>query len=162
MRPPLLAIALAALLFPSCVLDTSSPGVFLATSPPGARVYVDGVDSGFATPCAIDLEPSDAYEVEFRLPGYAPASRQLVPVNQTTVVPWSDGDIGATKWRFPIFLTFTGFFFPFRDSSNLAPKRVYVPLEVATEAVEPEELEVLEEPADPAPAAATPTGTAGE
>lgn len=131
--PAPFALALAAALS-SCVLDVSSPGVYFATSPPGARVVVDGRDSGFATPCAIELTRSEEHEVTFELAGYEPARRTLIPNTTTTVVPWTDGDIGATKWRFPIFLTFTGFFFPFRVNNNLAPSRLYVPLEVATEA----------------------------
>ena len=127
----LLALA-CALALSSCVMDVSSPGVYLATNPPGARVIVDGYDTGFATPCAIELETSEPHEVRFELDGYAPATRKLVPNPRTTVVPWSDGDIGATKWRFPIFLTFAGFFFPFRVDNDLAPSRVYVPLEVDT------------------------------
>jgi hypothetical protein len=118
----------------SCVLDTSSPGVYLATNPPGARVHVDGYDTGFATPCAIALETSKPHDVTFELEGYASATRHLVPNPTWEVVPWSDGDVGASRWRFPIFLTFQGFFFPFRHSNDLAPSRVYVPLEVATDA----------------------------
>ena len=119
----------------SCVMDVSSPGVFLATNPAGARVLVDGYDSGFATPCAIDLDPSKPHDVTFALEGYAEATRRLVPNPTVTVVPWADGDIGASKWRFPLFLTLDGFFFPGRSRNNLAPARVYVPLEVATEAL---------------------------
>lgn len=156
-----------ALLASSCVLDVSSPGVLLATSPPGARVFVDGADTGFATPCAIDLEPSAEYEVEFHLEGYAVARRVLFPLHRTTVVSWADGDIGATKWRFPTYLTFWGLFFPFRDSANLAAKRVYVPLEVATQ--EPVDETPATDPADealspeePAPEEPAPEGPPSE
>ena len=134
-RLPFLALLLT-LTLSSCVMDMSSPGVFLATNPAGARVLVDGYDTGFATPCAIDLDSSKQHDVTFELEGYAPSTRRLVPNPTTTVVPWTDGDIGASKWRFPIFLTFRGFFFPFRTRNNLAPARVYVPLEVATEPTE--------------------------
>lgn len=115
----------------SCVLNSGSPGVMLATSPPGARVLLDGADSGFATPCWIDVD-EDA-SVRFELEGYRAAERELVFDTRVWLVPWWDGDIGARTWRFPTFLTFFGLLLPVRYERNVFPKRVYVPLEVATE-----------------------------
>ena len=122
-----------ALLASSCVWNVASPGVVLATNPPGARVVVNGHDTGFATPCHVDLNRADRHEVEFHLAGYAVAKRRLEPSETWDTVLWKDGDIGLSVWRFPIFLTFRGLFFPFRQDDNLAPQRIYVPLEVATE-----------------------------
>ena len=122
-----------ALLCASCLSNTASPGVFLATDPPGARVYVDGADSGFATPCSISLNKTVEHEVAFLLDGYEIARRELYPSTHWTVVPWSDGELDVGIWRFPLFLTLEGLLFPFGEDDNLVPSRVYVPLEIATE-----------------------------
>lgn len=105
----------------------------LATDPPGARVLLDGRDTGFATPCHLELDLTRVQEVAFTLEGYREASRTLRPAETWTVVPWRDGDMRLSTWRFPIFLTFGGFLFPFRVNEDLAPSRIFVPLEVATE-----------------------------
>jgi len=117
----------------ACVASTASPGVFFATNPPGARVFVNGEDSGFATPCAISLDKTREHEVAFVLDGYDVARRDLFPNTRWTATSWSDGDIGLSLWRFPLFLTFQGLFFPFGEDDDLVPSRLYVPLEIATE-----------------------------
>ena len=117
----------------ACVASTASPGVFFATNPPGARVFVNGADTGFATPCAISLDKTREHEVAFVLDGYDVARRELFPNTRWTATPWSDGDIGLSVWRFPLFLTFEGLFFPFGEDDDLVPSRVYAPLEIATE-----------------------------
>lgn len=126
-------LLLASLLSTGCVSSTASPGVFLATNPPGARVYVDGADTGFATPCSISLNKTVEHEVAFLLDGYEVARRELVPNTHWTVIPWSDGELDVGIWRFPLFLTFRGLLFPFGENDNLVPSRVYVPLQIATE-----------------------------
>ena len=127
--PLLFASSLAA----GCISDQTSPGCLFATDPPGARVVVDGGDTGFATPCNLELDMTEPHTVEFHLPGYAVAKRELEPSETWEVVPWSDGDIGLNTWRFPLFLTFVGLLFPLRFDDDLAPSRVYVPLEVETQ-----------------------------
>lgn len=129
----LVGALLAGLFGSSCIANTASPGVFLATNPPGARVFVDGADTGFATPCSLDLDKTNEHEVAFVLDGYDVARRDLYPNTNWSAVPWSDGDIDLGVWRFPLFLTFEGLFFPFRENDNLVPSRVYVSLEISTE-----------------------------
>ena len=53
----LLAPALLATLS-ACAEIRRDPGVMFASNPSGARVVVDGVDSGFVTPCHLDLPRS--------------------------------------------------------------------------------------------------------
>lgn len=128
-------MALSALFLASATscLNVATPGVLLSTNPPGARVLIDGVDSGFATPCALSLEITAPHEISFELDGYQTARRTVVPNESFHVVPWWDGDVGLVVWRFPIFLTFNGLFLPLRQNDNVIPNRIYVPLEVATQ-----------------------------
>jgi len=130
---PVCLVLCLALLSTACVASTASPGVFFATDPPGARVFVNGADSGFATPCAISLDKTREHEVAFVLDGYDVARRELYPSTRWTATPWSSGDIDLGIWRFPLFLTFEGLFFPFGEDDDLIPSRVFVPLEIATE-----------------------------
>ena len=44
---------------PDLVFDRKPPGVNFSTTPPGAAVILDGTDSGFATPCIIDLDEGE-------------------------------------------------------------------------------------------------------
>jgi hypothetical protein len=41
---------------PGGLLDVSPPGTAFASEPPGARVEIDGQDSGWVTPCMIALD----------------------------------------------------------------------------------------------------------
>ena len=45
-----IALALPFLALGSCARNISPPGVFFSSEPPGARILVDGQDSGYVTP----------------------------------------------------------------------------------------------------------------
>jgi len=127
-----LAAIAAALLATGCVRD-SSPGIIFATDPPGALVYVNGTETGFATPCAIELDRDDAHRVEFRLEGYETEERRLTENRVIWIVPWSDGEVNITHWRFPLWLPMRDFVLPVRFDDNVVPNSIFVPLRVATE-----------------------------
>lgn len=130
---PLLATLTLALGSASCVTDTSLPGVRLSTSPPGARVYVDSVDSGFITPCALDLGQDDPHVVRFELPGYEPAARTLVPGERRRLATWSESDGWPRRFGFPVFLNFMAFWFPIERDRSLQSPRIHVNLRLSTE-----------------------------
>lgn len=106
--------------------STSQPGVALSSQPPGAEVWVDGAFSGFCTPCVLGLEKDEAHLVELRLPGYETVERRLESNSQWRAIPWSEGDVNATHWRFPLLLTLGGFFWPARLDRDSWPSRVHV------------------------------------
>lgn len=117
---------------PDFVWDQKPAGVALATTPPGASVIVDGVDSGFATPCVIDFDEDDSHRVEFELEGYRTAGLYLMPNRRWFLVPYNDATRAPRVWRFPLWLPLGEFFMPVRTNTALAPSRVHLRLRLGT------------------------------
>ncbi len=130
---PFLLCALVTLVCTSCAARRSQPGVLLATTPPGAAVYVNGRATGFVTPAAISLPRAQWHRVDFLLPGHRPATRLLSPSQRVHVVPWQKGYIGVWTWWFPLFLDLEDLAIPFRVDDNLSPQRVHVRLATVDE-----------------------------
>jgi len=102
--------------------------VHFSSSPPGAAVYVDGQDTGFVTPCMMELEDVPAREVEFRLPGFRVETRTLRYQKRTELVFWREASGPMKTWNFPLWLGTRDFFLPRKNLSGEAPSRVYVRL----------------------------------
>lgn len=120
---PTLSLALA---LASC--RSSRVPVTLASDPPGAEVWIDGRETGFATPCRISLERSRDHELELRLPGHRPATRLLVRDGERQAVYWREMSVGTKAWRFPLFLNIHDFFAPAPLHHPLVPGRIFVRL----------------------------------
>ncbi|MFT7677099.1 MAG: hypothetical protein ACI8QC_001076 [Planctomycetota bacterium] len=102
---PLSFILSALLLQVFCSCGTKSRPVLLASSPPGARIVLDGRDSGFVTPASLDLSNQpDSCLVELVLPGYRPARRMLSSETETQFVFYDDWTVHYNTWRFPLWL----------------------------------------------------------
>ena len=118
---------------PDLVWDRKPAGVSFATSPAGAAVLIDGVDTGFATPCMIDLDEGDAHRVEFELEGYRTAGLYLTPDRRWFLLPYRDTTRAPRVWRIPLWLPFGDFWMPLRTSSALAPSRIHLRLRLGAE-----------------------------
>ena len=103
-------------------------GVHFYSDPPGAQVVLDGRDTGFVTPCILDLKNKPEREVSFVLPGYAPARRSLKLDTRTTSVFWKDATVFYATWRFPLWLRTEDFWLPVKLQGGEFPKRVFVRL----------------------------------
>ena len=126
--PPLFAV-LASLV--SC-MSVSPCGVTVASEPPGARVHVDGRDSGWVTPCHIALDAEETHVVTIALDGFTPRELVLEPLQRHGIVAWRQGVNGVKSTiRFPILLPTQDLLLPFRESQALAPGRVFVRLRPA-------------------------------
>lgn len=127
MRPFLapLLLLFAALFTGSC-RSTTPPGTLLATSPPGARILVDGRDSGFLTPCVLALDEGDRHSLRFELPGHQPAEFSLTPHTRTEIITWMEGFAPWSQLHFPLFLPFWDLFLPVQMNRALEPSRVHV------------------------------------
>lgn len=123
---PRLAAALAcAVALSSCI--ASRRPIVLDSTPAGANVYIDGVDSGHSTPCHLQLSDSRR-TVEFRLDGFQPATREMRVGNRSRVVYWRDAALDLKTWPFPLWLGTEDFFFPVKQDSGEMPHRIHVRL----------------------------------
>ena len=122
---PLLA-ALASLA--SC-LNITPCGTTLASEPPGARVNIDGRDSGWVTPCMIALDAEETHVVTLELEGFAPRELVFEPQERHGIVSWRQGVNGVRSTiRFPLLLPTADLLLPLREVEAPAPERVFVRL----------------------------------
>lgn len=124
---PLPALSAAALglsvLLTGCI--SGRRPIVLDTTPPGALVVIDGVDSGHSTPCTIQL-PDSRRVVEFVLEGYKTESRDIRIGNRSEVIYYRDGATPLGTWTLPMFLGFRDFLFPIKDDDGEMPSRIHV------------------------------------
>jgi hypothetical protein len=106
--------------------------IHLSTDPPGAHVLVDGKDSGFVTPCMLDIERQDT-EIAFRLDGYAVDERDLTPDARWTMIFWREMSLIPVVWRCPLWLNRNDVFTPFKLDRSLTPNRIHVRLRRAAD-----------------------------
>jgi len=130
--PPVLALLA---LLSSCVV-VSPRATSFASEPAGARVEVDGRDTGWVTPCLISLDEEETHAVKIAMEGYEPSELQLEPLHRHGIVHWRQGVNGIQSMiRFPLYLPYYDLFLPLREVKSLAPGRVFVhlrPIEGAT------------------------------
>ena len=129
MRSPQKVAVLAACLLAGCV-NVTPPGILVASSPPGARILVDGKDSGFITPCNLAVSDQDHW-IELMLDGYATTALRIEENTRREVVPWSEGIVRPPSWPFPLFLPARDLFTPFRTNDSPLPSRIFVELRLA-------------------------------
>lgn len=100
----------------------------LASDPPGARVLIDSKDSGWVTPCALDLDEGNSYLVEFSYPGYESALRLLDDSAQSWAILWREMYTNEGVWHFPLWLGFEDFILPVKFVRGQSPSRIFVRL----------------------------------
>src|SRR6185503_2150986 len=126
------SLCAALLLSGASCLNIAAPGPALSSEPPGARVRVDGRDSGWVTPCQIALDGDRAHVLTIELGGYAPREVRLEPQERHGVVAWRQGVNGVKSTiRFPLLMPADDLLLPFRELGGLAPGRVFVRLRPA-------------------------------
>jgi hypothetical protein len=125
LAPSALLLALCA-----CAEIQRDPGVMFASNPSGARVLVDGVDSGFVTPCHIDI-PRAAHDIDLVLEGHSPASVHIDATGDTWLILWDEAYVNENTWRSPLWLNARDGLFPVKVERNFEPARIYVNLRLA-------------------------------
>jgi hypothetical protein len=117
------------LLLPACVWYVTPPGTRFASTPPGARVLVDGRDTGFLTPCLIALDEDRDHRVEIALDGFEPARLRLLEGGTRYILYLTAGvAYPAASFSFPLLLPTTDLVLPVRLDDRLGPSRIYVEL----------------------------------
>ncbi|HPF14385.1 MAG TPA: PEGA domain-containing protein, partial [Planctomycetota bacterium] len=112
-----------ALLLGAC---TSYPPVHFASDPPGARILIDGKDTGFVTPTSLNIPNKNHRTVEFAMPGYESAVRDLRTGKRRDFIFYGEWTMGYSTWRFPLWLNFQDFFVERKTQSGERPSRLFV------------------------------------
>jgi len=122
---------LAAVALSSCFALRRAPGITVASDPPGARVFINGRDTGFVTPSVIQLD-EDRGRVDVVLDGYQTATRIVRGRVRWDVTHWAEMEVGPQEtWRFPMWVDFDDFLGMFKRNSEHAPSRLFVRLRLA-------------------------------
>jgi len=125
----LVPILLLAATTTSCVLFQHPQGIAVSSDPPGAAVRIDGKDSGFVTPCVLDIDADDDQRVDIVLRGYETETRYLTPDHEVYAILWREMSVGQNTWDFPLFLNFRDFFVPVKVTETVSPGRIHVRLD---------------------------------
>ena len=102
-----------------------SRGVMIASKPVGARVLIDGRDSGFATPCCLAIDQKKQ-RVDLVLDGYQTASRIVDEDDRTYLIYWNEAYLGPNSYHFPMFLNVYDGWVPVRFEQTYSPERIFV------------------------------------
>ncbi len=112
-----------------CAYLAPNRAVVLSTRPPGATVLVDGKNSGFVTPCQIQLDIDDDVRLDFVQPGFRSETRYLTPDDEVYAILWSEMYVGPQTWHFPLWLPLRDFLVPVKWTEAHAPGRIHIDLD---------------------------------
>lgn len=113
----------------ACTWWSSEEHVLITSDPLGARVFVDGTDTGKTTPTrlAIGGNFGGNHVVELRLKGYRSQVRTVYQYTEGYTSKWIDGAYETALPPLPFFWTAGDFIFPFGVRGALVPD-LYVKL----------------------------------
>ena len=125
----LLMLALA--LLTSCTAWIEHEQVLVSSDPMGARILVDGVDTGHTTPRMLRIGGNFGTDHVVRLEkrGYRPAERVLRQVTEGFTSKWIDGAYEVSMFPLPLFWTIGDLVMPFGVRGALLPRELTVVLQ---------------------------------
>ncbi len=132
LSPLQLLLALALLVTaPGCTWFSSQDDVLFTSDPLGARIFVDGTDTGRTTPAKLRLGGNfgNDHDVRFEKAGYRPVERRIYQHTEGYTSKWIDGasqDLSMPP--LPIFWTLGDFLFPFGVRGAIVPGELHVKL----------------------------------
>lgn len=130
----IVASAAVACLLSACVFFQAPRGIVVSSDPPGATVSIDGKDSGFVTPCVLDVDADDDRRVDIALKGYEMETRFITPDHEVYAILWREMSAEFRTFDFPLFLNFRDFFAPVKVTETVSPGRIHVRLDRAADA----------------------------
>jgi hypothetical protein len=134
--------ALLGPLVPSCTYASGKTDVLVCSTPAGASILIDGVDTGVTTPALIDIGKVATFagyvggdhQVTIRKSGFEPEIRRLYHHTTHYTSKWNDGATDFWMLTCPLFWTLGDFFTPFGVEWVYVPHEVHVKLYPAGEA----------------------------
>lgn len=128
MRTTALLLLLAC---PACTWFSSRENVLIGSDPLGARILVDGQDTGRTTPASLPLGGlfGSDHTIELQKRGYRPARRRLYQYTEGYTSKWIDGAYDPVMLPLPLFWTAGDLFTPFGVRAAIVPAELHVVLE---------------------------------
>jgi len=120
-----LALAVLVVLTASTGCKTTERPVSFSSDPAGARIIVDGRDSGFVTPALLQLD-RERQIVRLELDGYVAEERLLREGNRKSTLYWREMSVSYRTWHFPLWLNRDDTFTPYKRDKSLMPNRLFV------------------------------------
>lgn len=123
------ASCLLLLLASACTWWSSAEHVLITSDPLGAKIFVDGTDTGRSTPARLQIGGNFGgdHVVELRLKGYRPQRRTVYQYTEGYTSKWIDGAFETSLPPLPFFWTAGDLAFPFGVRGALVPD-LYVKL----------------------------------
>ena len=120
---PLAILCLPLLLGNACVWWSTNESVLITSDPMGARIFVDGTDTGATTPTKIEIGGNFGYDhvIELRLAGHRSAKRVVYQYTEGYTSKWIDGAYSIVMPPLPLFWTAGDMIFPFGVRGALVP-----------------------------------------
>lgn len=125
------SLLLPLLLATGCTWWSSREQVLITSEPLGARIEVDGRDSGRTTPATLAIAGNFGRDhvVRLTLEGHRPAERRLYQYTEGYTSKWIDGaNDEPTLPPMPLFWTAGDFVFPFAVRGAIVPGDLHVRL----------------------------------
>ena len=131
LRMPLLACLFACL--PACTWWQSGENVLVSSQPLGARICIDGQDTGKTTPSRLTIGGNFGSDhlLELKKPGYRTARRRLYQHTEGYTSRWNDGVYDLAMLPLALFWTTGDFLTPFGVRGALLPAELHVQLETS-------------------------------
>ena len=117
------AFCLPLLCASACTWWSQETGVLITSDPMGAKIFVDGTDTGSTTPKKLHIGGNFGADhvVELRLAGHRSARRVVYQYTEGYTSKWIDGAYAVVMPPLPIFWTAGDMFFPFAIRGALVP-----------------------------------------
>lgn len=117
-------------LLPACTFFDGDDRVLVTSTPAGARILLDGEDTGKTTPAMVPLGGILGSDHEFtvRKRGFDPESRRVVHYTRGYSARWIDGAIEPGLWNLPLWWPLGDWVMPFGVRWIYVPHEVHVQL----------------------------------
>ena len=128
---PLLLTLLSLLTTPACTWFSSKERVLVSSEPLGARIVVDGYDTGRTTPASLPLGGlfGGDHTIVLHKKGYRPAARRVCQYTEGYTSKWIDGAYDLVMPPLPLFWTGGDLLTPFGVRAAIIPAELHVVLE---------------------------------
>ncbi len=117
-------------LLPACTYANGDHRVLVTSTPAGARILVDGEDTGKTTPAMVPLGGilgSDR-NLTVRKKGFDPEHRRVVHYTRSYAARWIDGAVEPTLWSLPLWWPLGDWVLPLGVRWTYVPHEVHVQL----------------------------------